>query len=78
VQDLVPETSENLHMGTELVPETRKTTSWRDCLPEKISLNSVVAKAARPKTNGSLSHTNATPIRDQDQRLNHVCALIRD
>jgi hypothetical protein len=37
-----------LKTGTQLVPETSETfTFWRWCLPEKISLNSVAAKASR-------------------------------
>lgn len=67
---LVPETSENLYMGTELVSETLanlRILTWLSAREDFIeflcreSCNTYI-------TNGPLSHTNATPIRDLDHR----------
>jgi hypothetical protein len=47
---VLPNHHHTLKMGTELSPKRRKFfTSWRGCLPEIISLNSVAAKASRLK-----------------------------
>jgi hypothetical protein len=67
--DLVPETSENLYMATELVSETLENLRNLTWLSARDFIEFICRESCNTYiTNGPLSHTKATPIRDLDHR----------